>query len=220
MSNDKEVTTKGLATDKSKPEEGQDTTNAVARPNKPNMGDKVYVSHKQVKAFPMNRGDYNAYRGWELPAGEDASEMGYLVEYMDGGKPNHPNHEGYISWSPKAQFDNGYKDLAEVEAAEVAKQAEFDAAIKKAKTLNNSNVNMASKQVGDLEIYGNGDLFQLVSKASSKSEDWMKSTKACNLPTGVLVQVTTQQGDNVAEALQFVPGVRFNQKKNQFTLLN
>jgi hypothetical protein len=71
----------------------------------------IYVSHKQVKPTPMNRLDYNVYRGWELPSDEDGSDEGYLVEYLDGGKPNHPDHKGYISWSPKEQFDNGYQKL-------------------------------------------------------------------------------------------------------------
>lgn len=31
------------------------------------------------------------------------------MEYQDGGKPNHPSHVGYISWSPKAQFDAAYR---------------------------------------------------------------------------------------------------------------
>jgi len=35
----------------------------------------------------------------------------------------------------------------------------------------------------------------------------MKSTKAMEVPGGCVVQVTTQQGDDVAEALTFVPGV-------------
>ena len=34
----------------------------------------------------------------------------------------------------------------------------------------------------------------------------MKSAKAMQTPQGCVVQVTTQQGDNVAEALTFVPG--------------
>jgi hypothetical protein len=71
----------------------------------------IYVSHKQVKRIPMNRLDYNLYRGWELPADEDGNDTGYLVEYLDGGKPNHSDHKGYISWSPKEQFDNGYQKL-------------------------------------------------------------------------------------------------------------
>lgn len=70
-----------------------------------------YKCHKEVKAVPMNRGDYNEYRGWDLPEDEDGSDAGYLVECIDGGHPNYPNHpehKGYISWSPKEQFDTGY----------------------------------------------------------------------------------------------------------------
>jgi hypothetical protein len=68
----------------------------------------IYESHKLVTAIPMNRAAYNVYRGWKLPANEDGLDEGYLVEYLDGGKPNHEAHKGYISWSPKEQFDNGY----------------------------------------------------------------------------------------------------------------
>jgi hypothetical protein len=77
------------------------------------------------------------------------------------------------------------------------------------KTLNNSTVKKAKEQVRDLEVVGNGDMFQLLCKASSKREKWMKSCKAMEIPgIGCLVQVTTQQGDNVAEAMSFVPGVK------------
>ena len=75
--------------------------------------DKVFESHKKVIVIAMNRLAYNAYRGWELPEDEDGSDEGYLVEYLDGGKPNHPDHKGYISWSPKEQFDNGYTEVIE-----------------------------------------------------------------------------------------------------------
>ena len=76
------------------------------------------------------------------------------------------------------------------------------------KTLHNSNISEAKENVPDLITFGNGDLFTLLSKASSKKEGWMKSTKALEIEgVGCLVQVTTQQGDNVAEALAFVPGV-------------
>lgn len=78
----------------------------------------------------------------------------------------------------------------------------------KQKTLNNSDVNGARKQVKDIEVFGNGDMFRLLCKASSKAEGWMKSTKAMEIPgVGCVVQVTTQQGDHIAEALTFVPGV-------------
>ena len=71
---------------------------------------KIYVSHKKVTAAPMNRLDYNNCRGWALPEDEDGTDEGYLVECLDGGKPNHKDHAGYISWSPKQQFDDGYTE--------------------------------------------------------------------------------------------------------------
>jgi len=77
------------------------------------------------------------------------------------------------------------------------------------KSLGNTDVNGATKNVKDIVFFGNGDTFKLISKASSKEEGWMKSTKAMQIDgVGCVVQVTTQQGDNVAEALTFVPGVK------------
>ncbi len=76
------------------------------------------------------------------------------------------------------------------------------------KTLHNSDESGAKQNVPDIEIFGNGDMFQLLCKASSKKEGWMKSTKACEIPgIGCIVQITTQQGNDVAEAVCFVPGV-------------
>jgi len=69
---------------------------------------EVFINHKKFTRIPMNRLEYNKYRRWELPADEDGSDEGYLVECLDGGKANHPNHEGYISWLPKNQFDESY----------------------------------------------------------------------------------------------------------------
>ena len=77
------------------------------------------------------------------------------------------------------------------------------------KTLHNSTVSGARKNVADIVVFGDGDTFKLISKASSKNEDWMKSTKAMQIDgVGCVIQVTTQQGDNVAEALTFVPNVK------------
>lgn len=70
---------------------------------------KPYIGTKRVNAKPMNRADYNALRGWEVPADEDPADDGYLVEYLDGGKANHPEFKGYISWSPKDVFERAYK---------------------------------------------------------------------------------------------------------------
>jgi len=77
-----------------------------------------------------------------------------------------------------------------------------------AKTLHNSDISGARENVKDIKVFGNGDSFQLLCKASSANEGWMKSTKAYEIPgVGCIVQCSTQQGDNVAEALVFVPGV-------------
>jgi hypothetical protein len=81
------------------------------------------------------------------------------------------------------------------------------------KTLHNSTVSCAKKNVKDISVVGNGDMFRLLCKASSESEGWMKSTKAMEVVgVGCVVQVTTQQRNidltySIAEALTFVPGV-------------
>lgn len=74
---------------------------------------KTYEGTKRLYATPMNRGDYNAYRGWEVPADENPADDGYLVEYLDGGKSNHPDHAGYISWSPKDVFERAYCEVGQ-----------------------------------------------------------------------------------------------------------
>lgn len=77
------------------------------------------------------------------------------------------------------------------------------------KTLVNTDADGAEKNVPDIGKFGDPDRWQLICKAWSKSEDWMKSTKAMEIQgLGVLVQVSTQQGHNVAEALTFLPGAR------------
>lgn len=69
----------------------------------------LHIGTKAVLAHIMTRQEYNDYRGWKLPEDEDGNDEGYLVEYMDGGQANHPDHIGYISWSPKGVFENSYK---------------------------------------------------------------------------------------------------------------
>ena len=70
-----------------------------------------FIGTKQVAATAMSRAEYNSYRGWQLPANEDGADKGYLVEYLDGGKPNDDRHAGYISWSPAEQFDQAYRPV-------------------------------------------------------------------------------------------------------------
>ena len=74
---------------------------------------KSYTGTKTLNAQPMTRVSYNAMRGWTMPADENGADEGYLVEYTDGGKANHPDFEGYISWSPKEQFERAYVENAD-----------------------------------------------------------------------------------------------------------
>ena len=77
------------------------------------------------------------------------------------------------------------------------------------KDLEISCIKGAKKNISDLKTFGNGDLFKLISKSSSPSQGWLKSTKAMQIDgVGCIIQVTTQQWDNVAEALTFVHGVK------------
>ena len=84
------------------------------------------------------------------------------------------------------------------------------------KSLGNTDTNTAKSNVKDLVFWGDGDTFKLISKASSKNEGWMKSTKAMEIEgIGCVVQVTTQQNGNVAEALTFVPQVKIEVTKEE-----
>lgn len=69
-----------------------------------------YIGTKIINAKPMTRAEYNTFRRWELPSDENGADEGYLVEYMDGGVPNTTDYEGYVSWSPKEQFENAYRE--------------------------------------------------------------------------------------------------------------
>jgi hypothetical protein len=96
----------------------------------------TYLGTKLVKAEPMTRLEYNEYRGWAPPHGED-DEEGYLVEYLDGGKANHAAHKGYISWSPKDVFEFSYTPVGEQgeylphEYRVIVEKAQLDAKIER-----------------------------------------------------------------------------------------
>ena len=72
---------------------------------------KRYIGTKLINAKPMSRAEYNAIRGWVVPADENPNDAGYLVEYVDGGKANHPDFAGYISWSPADVFGRAYRQV-------------------------------------------------------------------------------------------------------------
>jgi len=60
------------------------------------------------------------------------------------------------------------------------------------KTLKNSTIDSAKKNVKDIKVVGDGDTFRLLCKTYSEKEGWMKSTKAMEIfDVGCVVQVTT-----------------------------
>jgi len=74
----------------------------------------TYIGTKVVKARPMIKKDFCIYVGRDLPKDEDGKEKGYLVEYTDGGAANHPEHKGYISWSPVDVFTASYNIMENI----------------------------------------------------------------------------------------------------------
>lgn len=62
---------------------------------------KAYIGTKVIKAEPCSRYEFLG----AIVAGTDGP--GYRVQYPDG----------YISWSPKATFEEAYRELSENERA-------------------------------------------------------------------------------------------------------
>jgi hypothetical protein len=52
------------------------------------------------------------------------------------------------------------------------------------KSLDVTSIADAQQKISDIQVVGNGDLFTVLCKASSKSQGWMKSTKAMQLYNG------------------------------------
>jgi hypothetical protein len=73
--------------------------------------------------------------------------------------------------------------------------------------------------VSDVKYVGNPDTFQLLCKASSEIEGWMKTTKAMLITSGCLIQTTSQQRNpdgsfTIAESLCFIRDVRIDADVN------
>lgn len=93
------------------------------------------------------------------------------------------------------------------------------------KDLGITGVRGAKANITDLVVYGDGDTFALLCKASSKEQGWMKSTKVCNVEDGCIVQVTTQQKNPdgsyaLAEALTYVPNANIDLTAEPRTLVS
>lgn len=124
---------------------------------------KTYTGTKTIKAVPMTKGAYNKYRGWDMPADEDANEPVYLVEYEadPSSKPNHPDHAGYISMSPKHVFDKAYRpsetyiDRLHIEKADLDdKIAKLKAALD-GKKVPDTEVSILNLQLNTMQHYSN-----------------------------------------------------------------
>lgn len=84
----------------------------------------------------------------------------------------------------------------------------------KEKALDNTNTSDAKKTTNDIKVFGNPDLWELICKASSKEQGWMKSTKAMEIGTlGVMVLVSTEFANpdgskSVSETSTFISNAR------------
>jgi len=132
--------------------------------------------------------------------GEDLTGIGISIKDI-------PSLGGMIAVNPKNIKDQWY-----VAKADFEENFEEEVASSMKKSLGSTDINGAKKNVRDIVVFGNGDAFKLICKASSKTEGWMKSTKAMPIHgLGCVVQVTTQQGSNIAEALTFIPGAKIHE---------
>ena len=146
------------------------------------------------------------------------SESGLSSFEINGRKIEQINTDTY-----KIQTLEGYHDMTRDDMLIIGVKGEAypckkdifemtyvkDLALQSQKSLHNTCSNGATKNVKDIVFWGNGDTFQLISKASSEAEGWMKSTKAMKCGKDVVIQVTTQQKNpdgsySVAEALTTV----------------
>lgn len=71
------------------------------------MSDNLLLGNFTVKATPMTLGEYNRYRGWELPSNESADTLGFLLErvnYATGGVL-------HTTWEPVEVVEQSYTTL-------------------------------------------------------------------------------------------------------------
>lgn len=113
--------------------------------------------------------------------------------------------KGYIARNP-----NNHKDMWYVAEKYHAENLELYEDATSEKSLDVTNIEDAKNKVSDIQVYGDGDTWELICKASSKTQGWMKSTKAMDVEVGVVLQVETQQKNSdgtysLSNGLTFVP---------------
>ena len=67
------------------------------------MPEKVYIGTKIIAAEPMNENRWLDSQG-KLTVGKE-DRPGYRVRYRDG----------YVSWSPKEEFELAYREISDAE---------------------------------------------------------------------------------------------------------
>lgn len=82
------------------------------------------------------------------------------------------------------------------------------------KTLDIISTDDAIVKIPDLKVWGDGDLFKLLSKTSSKKEDWMEATFAMLTTRGCVVKVLVQQGNNISVDTCYVPDVSIIEERS------
>lgn len=124
--------------------------------------------------------------------------------------------KGYIARNP-----NNHKDMWYVAEKYHAENLELYEDAKSEKSLDVTSIADAKNKVSDIKVFGDGDTWRLICKASSESQGWMKSTKAMETGNGCVIQVTTQQKNqdgscSIAENICFVPnvGIFYDEENN------
>lgn len=94
---------------------------------------ETYEGTKVIGAVATTKRQYCDYRGWDVPKGEDPDEEIMLVEYEvdPKSKPNHENHKGYISMSPKHVFDKAYHKIGSFKDRVVHERTELNKKVSK-----------------------------------------------------------------------------------------
>lgn len=67
-----------------------------------------YIGIERIRAKAMTRGEYNKYRGWQIPENENPADEGYLVVHEGG----------YESWSPKEVIEEAYHESGKMSFSE------------------------------------------------------------------------------------------------------
>lgn len=62
-----------------------------------------------AKAKELTRGEYNALRGWTVPADENPDDKGFLIDTFGLPSNNVAGCDGYATWLPAAQYEVTYR---------------------------------------------------------------------------------------------------------------